>query len=196
MNAIINSCQSHLTAQQHAKLAQHYHNRHFAIACTQVIGKKPARQTLLDYAAIYQKYLYHKRAAASLRAIEAQRRTETGLLALGTVLPEPEDFGWCPHCNTERGRGNCLECREERYQRHQDAPAVKPIVEAHLEAGHTYYRHGDKPDATFEVLSIAGSKEYQREPGCMNYRMAQVRLANGETVEKRMYANQRFIEVL
>jgi hypothetical protein len=136
MNAIINSCQSHLTAQQHAKLAQHYHNRHFAIACTQVIGKKPARQTLLDYAAIYQKYLYHKRAAASLRAIEAQRRTETGLLALGTVAPQTAAT------NT----------------------SISKIKAANVVAGKTYYRNGDTPDTAFTVLNI--SADYQRNSIC------------------------------
>lgn len=72
---------------------------------------------------------------------------------------------------------------------------VIKLVEANVEAGHTYYRHGDTPDTAFTVLSIAGANDYQRQPGGMTYRLAQVRLANGETAEKRMYANQRFIEI-
>lgn len=70
------------------------------------------------------------------------------------------------------------------------------IVEAKVETGKTYYRHGDTPDTAFTVLGIAGANDYQRQPGGMNYRMATVRLLNGDVVEKRMYANQRYVEVL
>jgi hypothetical protein len=209
MNTITNPFASHMTAQQHAKLAQHYHNRHFQIACTQIIRKRPARHVLIDYGTIYAKYLYHKQAAAALRAIEAQRRTEAGLLALGTVAVETcdecgfadcqcgqyeaEDAGWCKHCNTEEGRGNCMACMLERQQQQLDAPVVRPTVEANVQAGKTYYRHGDTPDTAFTVLGI--NPERQRNSICA-YRVAQVRLLNGDVVEYKLSGNQRYVEVL
>lgn len=158
MNTISKSA---MTIQQHAKLAQHYHNRHFAIACTQIIGKSPARQILLDYTAIYQKYLHHKRAAETLRAIEAQQRTEAGLLALGTVTPDT-------------------------------SKAIK-INAANVQVGRTYYQHGGTNPQAFTVISI--TDDYQRQPAGGIYRLAQVKLANGETAEKRIYASQRYVEI-
>lgn len=184
-----------MTLQQHAKLAQHYHNRHFQIACTQIIGRYPAKQVVMDYHAIYAKYLYHKRAAANLRAIEAQRQTEIGLLALGVVAASDHNAAdWCRVCNTELGRGNCVECLMERRQQRLDAPVpAQRVKAANVQVGRTYYRHGDRGKVVFIVLEI--SSNYQRN-SIAAYRTAQVKLANGDTAEKLIYASAEYVEVL
>lgn len=207
---ITNPCESHLTAQQHERLARHYKLRHFAIATTQIIGKSPAAHVRIDYSTMWQKQNYHQKAAKALRDIEAQRRTEAGLLALGTVAAdcdacgfadcqcgqyEPEDTGWCRVCNTEEGRGQCLNCLLERQAQRLDAPVVVKLNAADVQAGRTYYRHGDAPDKAFTVLSITGIDAYQRQASGGIYRVAQVKLVNGDTAEKRIYAQQQYVEV-
>lgn len=130
MNAISNS---HMTAQQHAKLARHYQCRYQAMM-------RVRNRTLsqhFDYTAMFHKMMFHKRAVETLRAIEAQQRTESGLLALGTVAPVVPA---------------------------NPAPIIK-LVEANVTAGHTYYRHGDTPDTAFTVLSI--NPERQRNSICV-----------------------------
>src|SRR5690348_1330426 len=99
MMTISNPFASHLSAQQHAKLAAHYLSRYRLMARRLVLDNtrytgiyatgtviEYLKVDVVDYHTMFHKYLYHKRAAETLRNIEVQQRTEAGLVALAAIV--------------------------------------------------------------------------------------------------------------
>lgn len=82
MITVINPFASHLTERQHSRLAAHYLRRHRVMAA---LGRNMTHQQAIDYAVMFQKYLYHKRAAEALRTVAQQARTEAGLITLNQI---------------------------------------------------------------------------------------------------------------
>lgn len=133
-------------------------------------------------------------AAAEMQSDGIEACDECSFLVCQCGQFEDEDADWCRVCNTELGRGQCLDCREERYQQHLDTPVpAQRVKAANVQAGRTYYRSDDKEQKTFTVLDI--TSDYKRN-SMSAYRTAQVKLATGETAEKFIYATSEYVEVL
>lgn len=79
---ITNPLASRLTERQHSRLAAHYLRRHRVMAA---LGRGMTRQQAIDYATLFQKYLYHNRQAMTLRKAAQEARTEAGLITLNQI---------------------------------------------------------------------------------------------------------------
>lgn len=160
-----------MNAQQHLKLAQHYHARYEALAQSMIYRSlsgeaRPARHTVMDYHTMFRKYLDHKQAAAALCRQADQEATARGLLALGTVQPAPQ-------------------CQPV-------ASASAHVHAKDIATGGTYYRHGDRNQKAFTVLAIADTYQHTT---MASYRAACVRWTDGTEGDHRIYANQRYVPV-